>query len=228
MAKFPSIYLISQENENDDWLLKKVEASLKAGLLMVQYRQKKLSKKKALLQAHKLRNLTEKYGAKLIINDDTQLALQVRADGVHLGQLDEPIEKVIAKIRIQRQKLLIGISCYNQIERVRTMLGKPEVDLVSIGAIFPSKTKPNAKRADLEFIAQTLTLKAQLKINKPIYAIGGIDSQNVHKLNNIQLPKANSSQKLSGICVSSDLFAGSDTDIQNKVKLFKQTLQTNP
>ena len=70
----------------------KIEAALKAGVDYIQLREKNISSAEYLLRAKKLREMTEKYHTKLIINDRLDLALLSGADGVHLGQEDVPVK----------------------------------------------------------------------------------------------------------------------------------------
>ena len=82
------LYLVTSPSEN---LLPTVEAALKGGLTLVQYRDKTSDDTLRLEQATKLRQLCHSYGALFIVNDRVDLALAVDADGVHLGQQDMPI-----------------------------------------------------------------------------------------------------------------------------------------
>lgn len=69
-------------------LCHRVELALRSGVTWLQYRDKSSNTSKRSEQAQALKALCQTYNAKLIINDDTALAKQVGADGVHLGQTD--------------------------------------------------------------------------------------------------------------------------------------------
>jgi thiamine-phosphate pyrophosphorylase len=104
-----------------------------------------------------------------IVNDDLDLAAAVGADGVHLGRDDAHPRR--ARHRLGR-RALIGISCYNQLERAREAqaLG---ADYAAFGRFFPSHTKPSAVQADPELLR-----RARREIDLPLVAIGGITPEN--------------------------------------------------
>ena len=76
------LYPITPDMADTDALLRKVEAALKAGVAMLQYRNKAISKDKRLLQAKELAVLARGYGVPLIVNDDVEIALVVGANGL--------------------------------------------------------------------------------------------------------------------------------------------------
>lgn len=177
--KFPNrgLYAITQtEGKTMSTILAEIEAVLKGGAVVIQYRDKQ--PKNAIRLATELLKLCHAYDVALIINDNIDLAKEIGADGVHLGQddLDED-EDAISNIRHQLgQNSIIGISCYNNAEKAIAMQTKG-ANYVAFGRFFPSNSKPLAKPADL----QTLhTAKAQLSI--PIVAIGGILPENAPQL----------------------------------------------
>ncbi|MBF6058246.1 MULTISPECIES: thiamine phosphate synthase [Thiomicrorhabdus] len=156
-----------------DELQNHVEQALQGGARILQYRDKVLSPELRRQQAKALRTLCDRYNAVLIINDDIDLAVSCLADGIHLGKDDSAISE--ARRRLGPQAL-IGISCYNSIERALQMqaLG---ADYVAFGRFYPSKTKPNAPQAEIQTLVNA---RQQLKI--PLVAIGGIDGNNAQPL----------------------------------------------
>ena len=116
-----------------------------------------------------MRRITREHGITLIINDDLDLALAVGADGVHMGGDDGDL--LAARNRMP-EGMLLGASCYNDLACARAAAAAG-ADYVAFGAIFPSGTKPLARRASLDLIRQA---RAELAV--PIVAIGGITLHN--------------------------------------------------
>ncbi len=141
---------------------------LKWPIAMLQYRNKTATKALQRQQAERLRELTTTANVPLIINDDWQLALDIAADGVHLGAEDADPHWVRKQLGVE---MIIGVSCYNNFERAQTM-AKLDVDYLAFGAIFSSQTKPNAQHAELNLLQKARAL------HKPIVAIGGISPDN--------------------------------------------------
>lgn len=146
-----------------------VEAALKGGARIIQYRDKSNDNDKQFSQATRLRELCDQYHALLIINDDIQLAKYVRADGVHLGEHDANIEQARKNLG---DDAIIGVSCYNQL-RAGIEAENEGADYVAFGSMYSSPTKPNARKAELQLLK---TAKLTLKL--PVCAIGGIDINN--------------------------------------------------
>ncbi|MDH5711811.1 MAG: thiamine phosphate synthase [Gammaproteobacteria bacterium] len=168
------LYAITDESlmpENN--FLDSAEQALLGGARLLQYRDKSHDQNKRLLQASALKQYCQRHGALLIINDDIDLALQVQADGIHLGEDDASID--LAR-RILGSNAIIGISCYNQLE-LALQAETAGADYVAFGAFFTSPTKPNARVATLELLQAA---KQQLRI--PVCAIGGITTNNAGML----------------------------------------------
>src|SRR6185295_808452 len=109
-------------------------------------------------------------GVKLIINDRVDIALALRADGVHLGQEDMPVE---AARRILGDQAIIGFSTHNQ-EQVREALHLP-IDYLAFGPIFPTISKRNPDPvAGLTQLRQV----CEMALPMPVVAIGGINRSN--------------------------------------------------
>ncbi len=150
-------------------LLARAEQVLAGGARLLQYRDKSNDHHKRLRQAEALRRLTRAAGAGLIINDDVALAAAVNADGVHLGRDD-------AALATARQRLgpdaLIGVSCYNDLQRGRRMQAAG-ADYLAFGRVFPSRTKPEAVACSPATLRQ-----AARALQQPVVAIGGIHAGN--------------------------------------------------
>ena len=167
------LYAVTPEQTDLFLLISQVESCIKGGARLIQYRCKKLSKIEQSKQARKIKIVCDYYKVPLIINDDIELCRILDADGVHLGENDDSLEK--ARLVLGPSKI-IGVSCYNSIDRVKKAVDKGAT-YIALGACFPTITKPNATTASLDLIA--LVLK-EFKI--PVVAIGGITLENVEFL----------------------------------------------
>ena len=169
------LYAVTPEEKDLSLLSLQVESCIKGGAKIIQYRAKKLPQIEKTKQAKKIKILCDYYKVPLIINDDIELCRILNADGVHLGENDESLEKARSVLGPSK---IIGVSCYNSIDRVRQAVDKGAT-YVALGACFPTITKPSAPKVSLELIA--LVLK---KFKIPIVAIGGINLENIELLTN--------------------------------------------
>lgn len=152
-----------------------LETALEAGINAIQLREKDLSVRELLDMAYWMRELTNEFNAKLFINDRVDVALAVEADGVHLTQNSMP---AYAVRKISGEKFIIGQSTHSIEEALRAQ--NDGVDFITLGPVFetPSKIK-YGKPIGLE------TLKSVKKvISIPVFAIGGINPENVKKVRN--------------------------------------------
>jgi thiamine-phosphate pyrophosphorylase len=163
------LYAITPDIAELEPLLRKVEQALKAGVALLQYRNKIISKDKRLLQAKELAPLARGYGVPLIINDDVEIAAAVGANGVHLGKEDGDLTAARAKLPGR----ILGASCYNDLEKARGAV-RAGANYVAFGSVFPSPTKPQAVKAPLSLFAANLGV--------PLCAIGGITLDNAPAL----------------------------------------------
>jgi thiamine-phosphate pyrophosphorylase len=159
------LYAITPDSADTASLARKVEEVLKAGVAMLQYRSKTLSKDKRLLQAKELAPLARGYGVPFIVNDDVDIALAVGANGAHLGAQDGDLAAARAKLLGK----LIGASCYNDLNKAKAAVSAG-ANYVAFGSVFPSPTKPGAVRAPLSLFGNDLGV--------PLCAIGGITLEN--------------------------------------------------
>lgn len=163
------LYLITDNNE-DNRLLAKVEAALTGGTRIVQYRAKEINPDERRAMAEKLCSLCHEHEALFIINDLPELARQVDADGVHLGQDDMPA--VQARQIIGRDKL-IGISTHNVEEALKAEA--QGADYVAIGSVFPTGTKDDTTLVGLKMLS-----KVRKAVRVPLVAIGGITPEGAY------------------------------------------------
>ncbi|MBD2293438.1 thiamine phosphate synthase [Anabaena sphaerica FACHB-251] len=161
------LYLVTSPVDN---LLETVEASLKGGLTLLQYREKTADDLIRLQRARKLKQLCHDYGALFIINDRVDLALAVDADGVHLGQQDMPI--AVARQLLGPQRL-IGRSTTNQQEMQGAIT--EGADYIGVGPVYETPTKVGKAAAGLNYVSY-----AAKNCSIPWFAIGGIDASNIN------------------------------------------------
>lgn len=174
MSSFPGgVYAITPETPDTDRLLAQVEAALLGGVAAVQYRDKSGDVARRHAQASELVALCRPFGVPLIVNDDLRLADLCDADGIHLGRDDGSLTE--ARIILGKHKL-IGASCYQSVERAQAAQAAG-ADYVAFGSCYPSTTKPDAARADLD-----LFRAASASLTVPIVAIGGITPANAAPL----------------------------------------------
>lgn len=162
------VYAITPDLDDTDTLLQMTATALSAGLACLQYRNKQADAALALNQARALRDLCAHYNTPLIINDDAELAASIGATGVHLGGDDADVQATRERYG---SALLIGASCYNDMQRAERACAAG-ADYVAFGAMFPSSTKPKAVRASAALLTQARTLQV------PVVAIGGITPDN--------------------------------------------------
>ncbi|MGH8377462.1 MAG: thiamine phosphate synthase [Gammaproteobacteria bacterium] len=153
----------------DEKLLPAVEAAIRGGARLVQYRDKTDEKTRREREARALVQLCHDHEVAMIINDDANLAATVGADGVHLGQHDAPLQE--ARVQLG-PRAVIGVSCYGSLEQAVAAV-HAGADYVAFGSFFSSPTKPEAVSAPLSLLKE-----ARQRLNVPICAIGGITPEN--------------------------------------------------
>lgn len=154
-------------------LLSSVEAALKGGVKAVQLREKDLGTRELLDMAYTMREITDKYRAKLFINDRVDIALSVEADGIHLGQKSIP---AYAVRRIVKDKFMIGVSAHS-IEEAK-QAEKGGADFITLGPVYqtPSKLKYGQP------LGVDIIRKAKDEISIPVFAIGGIKKDRIKEV----------------------------------------------
>ena len=158
-----------------DRLITTVDAALRSGVAMVQYRAKDGSDLERFEEARSLAELCHQHGALFIMNDRIDLALAVDADGVHLGQDDLPT--AVARRLIGTDRLL-GRSTHN-LEQVR-QANDEACDYLGLGPVNNTAVKPARAAVGSELVAHALQLS-----ERPIFAIGGITSSNLDQLTGV-------------------------------------------
>ncbi|WP_345252087.1 thiamine phosphate synthase, partial [Pigmentiphaga soli] len=154
---FPAIrglYGITPEWDDTDRLVAAVEAAARGGMRMLQWRRKDIAPAARRPQAQALRDACARLGVVFIVNDDWRLALDLGADGAHLGKDDGDIGEAR---RAAGPALYLGASCYDSLDRARAALAAG-ADHVAFGAVFDSPTKPAAVRAPLALLTAARAL----------------------------------------------------------------------
>lgn len=167
-AELRGLYAVTPDDRLLARLSALVEAALEGGARLVQYRNKLAPPPLRRAQAAELLRVCHAYGGKLIVNDDVWLAIEVGADGAHVGEGDLPGGDLTTAREALGPKRLLGVSCYADLGRVEAA-AKAGADYIGIGSIFPSATKPTARSASLEVVSE-----AKRRFDLPVAAIGGI------------------------------------------------------
>lgn len=145
---------------------------LKAGVSIVQLREKSMEAGPLLRHAEVFRRRTEQANALFIVNDRVDVALAAGADGVHLGQDDLPVEAARAQMGPDR---IIGLSTHS-IEQLREGLAST-ADYCAVGPVYATPTKPGRPAVGLDLVRSVAELA-----EKPVFAIGGIGPSNVEEV----------------------------------------------
>lgn len=149
----------------------RIEAALKAGIDYIQLREKDISSAEYLLRAKRMREITDKYRTRLIINDRLDIALLSGADGVHLGQEDVPVKDAR---KLLGARGIIGATAKTPEQAKQAM--EAGADYLGSGAWFFTETKKDAVPISEETYLQILQ-SAPI----PNVAVGGINAENGRK-----------------------------------------------
>ncbi|GAA7894132.1 thiamine phosphate synthase [Helicobacter pylori] len=133
------------KNDRINALLETLELALQSKITAFQFRQKgdlalqdPVEIKRLALECQKL---CQKYGAPFIVNDEVQLVLELKADGVHVGQEDMAIEEVVTLCK-KHQFIGLSVNTLEQALKARHLDG---VAYLGVGPIFPTPSKKDAK-----------------------------------------------------------------------------------
>ncbi len=170
------IYGITAEKfSNGKTNIEVVKEMIEAGINMIQYREKEKTKLAKYKECVEIRRMTKEAGVTFIINDDVDIALLVKADGVHIGQDDLPIEQVR---KLVGDEMMIGVSTHSS-KQAQEAVTKG-ADYIGVGPLFKTYTKDNVvDPVGLEYLEYVI---AHLTI--PFVAIGGIKEHNIVEVKN--------------------------------------------
>ncbi|WQX34295.1 thiamine phosphate synthase [Helicobacter pylori] len=159
-------------------LLETLELALESKITAFQFRQKgdlALQDPTQIKQlALECQKLCQKYGTPFIINDEVRLALELKADGVHVGQEDMAIEEVVT---LCQKRLFIGLSV-NTLEQALKARHLDHIAYLGVGPIFPTPSKKDKQVVGVELLKKI----RDSGVKKPLVAIGGITMHNASKL----------------------------------------------
>ena len=176
---------------NGRTLYEVVKESLDGGATFIQLREKELDNEHFLEEAKELKKLCAEYKVPFVINDNVDIAIQMDADGVHVGQSDMEAGDVRAKLGPDK---IIGVSAQTVEQAI--LAEKRGADYLGVGAVFPTGSKDDADDVSHE------TLKAICDaVSIPVIAIGGITVDNTPEL---------AGTGICGIAVISAIYAADD------------------
>ena len=182
-------------------LYEQVESALKGGVTCVQLREKELNEEDFLKEAIMISALCKKYSVPFFVNDNVEIAIKCKADGIHVGQED-------MKAAIVRQKvgndMIIGVSVHSVEEALEAV--KNGADCLGVGAMFSTSTK-----TDINVLPKEILRDICSAVDVPVIAIGGISKTNISELANTGVD---------GVALVSAIFAAEN--IENECRLLRQ------
>lgn len=149
-----------------------VREAIEGGATFVQLREKHAEHDEALALARELKQVCAQAGVPFVIDDDVELAAEVGADGVHVGQSDTACGEAR---RILGPEAIVGVSAQTVAEALEAQAAG--ADYLGVGALHPTPTKPDAVDVtydDLRAICDAVDI--------PVVGIGGVDVVTAHEL----------------------------------------------
>lgn len=199
------LYLVTDRTWlKDETLPGIVESILKNKATFIQLREKNLDYNNFKELAIKVKRVTDKYKVPFVINDNIHIAMEVDADGVHIGQSD--LVATRTRKALGKNKIL-GVSVSNVEQAIEAE--KAGADYLGVGSVFITTSKLDATNVEMEEIK-----KITKTVNIPVIGIGGINKENIHLLKG---------SGLDGIAVISAILAQKDVEraTRNLYKLSK-------
>lgn len=144
---------------------------LRGGVDILQLRDKNADAKEIIRCARELRKITRDHGVPFVINDRPDIALEVDADGVHVGQ-DDVSARLVRKIA---PNILVGLSTHS-IPELKASEDEP-VDYISAGPISETPTKPGRMGTGPDYVQLAASTSP-----KPVFATGGIEPSVIEPL----------------------------------------------
>ncbi len=167
------LYAITDERLTPhDTILEQCNRALRAGVAVLQYRNKTQNDDDVEAVCVTLQRLCRTYGALFVIDDRPRLAARIGADGLHIGKDDLPLREA----REIFPSGIIGVSCYGSVSKALEAQ-REGADYVAFGSFFPSPTKPRSGVVPLAVLD-----KAKAALTLPICAIGGINAENISRV----------------------------------------------
>ena len=183
-------------------LYEQVKEALENGVTCVQLREKELDESDFLKEAKQISTLCKEYKVPFIVNDNVNIAIACKADGIHIGQEDMELTNVR---KLVGEDMIIGVSAHTVEEAIKAQEGG--ADYIGIGAVFATSTKTDVDVLSFE------TLRSICEaVDIPTVAIGGIKKDNICKLKG---------SGIDGVAVVSAIFAAKDIATATKELLFE-------
>ena len=173
MTSMTGLYAITPDIDDTVALLRKVEAALEGGARALQYRNKVADRALRLEQARGLARLCRGCRVPLIINDHLDLALEVDAEGLHIGAEDGACDDARRRLGPDR---ILGVTCYRKIENALEAV-RMGASYVAFGGFFASPVKGGTGGAPMSILGE-----AKRRTALPVVAIGGITVENTPQL----------------------------------------------
>ena len=183
-------------------LYEQVKEALENGVTCVQLREKELNESDFLKEAKQISALCKEYKVPFIVNDNVNIAIACKADGIHIGQEDMELTNVR---KLVGEDMIIGVSAHTVEEAIKAQEGG--ADYIGIGAVFATSTKTDVDVLSFE------TLRSICEaVDIPTVAIGGIKKDNICKLKG---------SGIDGVAVVSAIFAAKDIATATKELLLE-------
>ena len=182
-------------------LYEQVESALKGGATCVQLREKELDDAAFLEEAIEICALCHRFGVPFFINDNVDIAIKCKADGIHVGQEDMEAAQVRQKVG---DDMIIGVSVHSVEEALEAV--KHGADCLGVGAMFSTSTK-----TDVNVLPKEVLKDICDAVDIPVVAIGGIGKSNIAEL---------AGTGVDGIALVSAIFAAED--IESECRLLRQ------
>ena len=174
-------------------LYEQVEAALKGGVTCVQLREKELDEDEFLAEAIEIAALCKMYDVPFFINDNVDIAIKCKADGIHVGQEDMVAAQVRQKVG---EDMMIGVSVHSVEEALDAV--RNGADCLGVGAMFSTSTK-----ADVDVLPKEVLRDICEVVDVPVVAIGGIGKGNMLEL---------AGTSVDGVALVSAIFAADDIE----------------
>lgn len=177
MTNMDKIYFITHKNEKYSYF-DSAKLALDNGIKLIQLRMKNMDENQIRQTAYRLKEECDKCNAKLIMNDNADLAIEIGLSGVHIGQKDEKFETVKSKIRPNQ---IAGLTC-NTFEHIR-QAAECKADYIGLGPYRFTRTKENLSTIlGIKGYENLMQRCRESDFELPVYAIGGIRMQDVKGL----------------------------------------------
>ena len=164
------LYLVTDDRLEVHTLLSRLTAAIEAGADVVQFRDKRPDREAVAAVGKQVAETCRSLGALFIVNDDAELAADLHADGIHVGQNDmspAEVRKIVGPDQI------IGLSV-SHLHEADIAAKDPDLDYIGFGALFNTPTKPDAEPAGPDMLAE-----ARKRVAFPIVGIGGVTAANL-------------------------------------------------